>query len=106
MDGKIAIIAERYISMGFELVGLRDVFIKEGEEAVSTLEGLIPQKEYALIVCEEKIQARIEPSRLRELETSIDPLIIFIPSSKGEGTTETVRHMAKRVLGVNIGETK
>jgi V/A-type H+-transporting ATPase subunit F len=106
MDGKIAIIAERYISMGFELVGLRDVFIKSGDEAVSTLEKLIPEKEYALIVCEEKIQAKIVPARLRELETSIAPLIVFIPSSKNEGGAETVRHMAKRVLGVNIGETK
>ncbi len=103
MNGKIGIVAERYISMGFELVGIKDVFIRSGQEAASTVDHLISQNEYALIVCEEKIKESMEGARVRELETSINPLVIFIPSYGASGNTESVSVMAKRILGVKIG---
>ncbi len=101
--GKIAVIGEREIALGFKLSGIKDVFISEGKEASSTLLRLMASKEYDLVIASYSIRLSLSPNALRATETAMKPLVIFIPSEKElSEQSESVEALAKRVLGVDI----
>ncbi len=99
---KIVVIAERYVALGFKLIGIPDVFIEENEAAVDLLSKFIASKEYDLIIAEDNIQLYMSNSLLKAVEISINPLVVFIPSSESNIPIESVDKMAKRILGVTI----
>jgi V/A-type H+-transporting ATPase subunit F len=98
----IAVIGERELVLGFKLIGISDIFIKSGTEAVDTINKLIESRLYGLLLVSESIRKSIDINTARRMEYSLKPLIIFIPM-KGAGIeSETVEALAKRVLGVDI----
>ncbi len=99
---RIAVIAERYVALGFKLIGVADVFIEEGDSAVSLLSEFMDKKEFNLVMVEDRIQKRMSGSMLRSVKASIDPLVVFIPSPGSAVPLESVETLAKRVLGVDI----
>jgi V/A-type H+-transporting ATPase subunit F len=103
---KVAVIGEREIALGFKLVGIKDTFIKSGQEAVKLFLELMSSKTYNLILVSESIKNNMESSTLRLAETSLTPLVVFIPLPGVEEERESVEKLAKRVLGVDIGGLK
>ncbi len=99
---RIAVIAERYVALGFKLAGVPDVFISDGIEAVKMLGKLMEGKDYGIIVVEDRIRTHMSGQMLLAAETSVNPLVIFIPSPGSGSPSESVEEMAKRVLGVDI----
>jgi V/A-type H+-transporting ATPase subunit F len=101
--GRIAVVGERDVALGFKLVGIKDVFISDGKEAASTISKLMSSKEYDLIIASYKIKALLSPGARHTAETATKPLVIFIPSEKElSEESESVESLAKRVLGVDI----
>lgn len=102
---KIAVIGERETVLGFKLVGIKDAFIASGAEAVQLLRGMIEKKEYGLVIASNTILDYMDTSTLRMAETSLQPIIVFIPVAE-EKNKESVEQLARRVLGVNIQTLK
>lgn len=99
---RVAVIGEREIALGFELVGIKDTFIKSGAEAISKLSELMESKTYNLILVSEGIKAHMDKSMIRIADSSLTPLVVFIPMSGAEAQQESLEGLAKRVLGVDI----
>ena len=100
--GNIAIVAERELVLGFRLIGVEHSFIAEKEEGVKKLNDLLSEKKFSLIMVSEGIKPYMDSRTLRFIETSTDPVVVFIPVPGGEDL-ESVNELAKRVLGVDIG---
>ncbi|MEM3227500.1 MAG: V-type ATP synthase subunit F [Candidatus Micrarchaeaceae archaeon] len=98
---KIAVIGERDIALGFKLVGVKDIFIEEGEEAVGLLNEMLEKREYGLVIASNTMLDNMDTRSRRAAETSLKPIVVFIPVRE-EGDKESVEQLAKRVLGVDI----
>ncbi len=103
---KIAVIGERELALGFKLIGVKDVFMEEGEEAVSKFEGLLASKDYNLVMLSENLRPLMDSNLLRLAETSLRPIVIFIPIPGSGAKQESVETLAKRVLGIDIQSLK
>ncbi len=103
---KIAVIGERELVLGFKLIGVTDVFIKNDSEALQTLSELLSSQQYNLIMLSENLRSKMDSNLLRLADTSLKPLVIFIPIPGKEAEQESVERLAKRVLGVDISGLK
>lgn len=99
---KVAVIGEREIALGFRLIGIKDTYIKSGSDAVKQLASIMGSKTYNLILVSESIRSAMDGGMLRLAETSLTPLVVFIPLPGKEEERESVERLAKRVLGVDI----
>jgi len=97
----VCVIGEREAVLGFKLIGIRDVFEAEPGKAAQMLQQLI-SKDYTLIIATESVRKELKGSELRSIEVMLKPIVIFI-STPGEAEVESVESMAKRILGVKIG---
>lgn len=103
---RIAVIGEREIALGFKLVGVSDVFMETGENATRRFAEMLSDKEYGLVIVSESIRKALSKTMLKTAETTLRPLVVFIPApGTGEGE-ESVEALAKRILGVNIQSVK
>ena len=99
---KVAVIGERELALGFKLIGIRDVFMDSGQGAVRTLLEIISSKAYSLVLVSEGLRPHMDGAALHAAETSLSPLVVFIPMPGVEAERESVERLAKRVLGVDI----
>jgi V/A-type H+/Na+-transporting ATPase subunit F len=99
---KVAVIGEREIALGFRLIGIKDTFIKSGADAARQLSELMASKTYNLILISESVRSVMDGGLLRLADTSLSPLVVFIPLPGAEEERESVEKLAKRVLGVDI----
>ncbi|MCL4381540.1 V-type ATP synthase subunit F [Candidatus Marsarchaeota archaeon] len=97
----IAVIGERELVLGFKLIGISNIFITSGKEAVHLIGTLIESREYGLIFVSESIRKNMDIPMLNRIENTLRPLIVFIPMH-GIEKHESVEQLAKRVLGVDI----
>lgn len=101
-DGKIAVIGERELALGFRLVGLEHSYIYSGPEGVNKFLELYKSNEYSLIMLSESLKEHMDKRLIESIELSTKPLVVFIPLLKA-GEEESVGSLAKRILGVDIG---
>ncbi len=99
--GNIAIVGERALVLGFRLIGIENSFMAEGKKGAEKLMELYKSKKYSLIMASEKIKSEMDRKVLDSIETSANPLVVFIPLPGGE-EEESVSELAKRILGVDI----
>ncbi|HLH86657.1 MAG TPA: V-type ATP synthase subunit F [Thermoplasmataceae archaeon] len=100
--GSLAIIGERELVLGFRLIGIEDTFIAEGKDGAKKLMEIVRSGKYALIMVSENIRGHLEQAEMRYVDFSTFPVVVFIPMPGGK-EEESVRDLAKRVLGVDIG---
>ena len=100
--GNIAVIGERELVLGFRLVGVDNAFIAEKEKGMELLQEMMREKKFSLIMVSESIKSVMDQRALRAVDTSIDPVVVFIPLPGGQDL-ESVNDLAKRILGVEIG---
>jgi len=102
--GRLAIVGERELAIGYRLIGIDDTFIVNDEEASKKIQELYSSGEFGLIIASDSVRSKIPSKFLSEIEGSIEPLILFLPSLKetSEEDKESIAALAKRVLGVNI----
>lgn len=99
--GNIAIVGERALVLGFRLIGVENSFMAEGKKGMEKLLEIYKSKKYSLIMVSESIKSEIDKKTLNSIETSTNPLVVFIPLPGGKDE-ESVSELAKRILGVDI----
>jgi len=97
-------VGDRDLVIGYRLIGIDDTFIVDDEEASKKIQELYSSGEFGLIIASDSVRSKIPSKFLSEIEGSIEPLVLFLPSLKEttEEDKESIAALAKRVLGVNI----
>ena len=103
-SGRIAIVGDRELVIGYRLIGIDDTFIVDDEDTSKKIQELYSSDEFGLIIASDSVRARLPSKFLSEIEESIEPLVLFMPSQKEttEQSEESIAALAKRVLGINI----
>ncbi len=102
--GKIAFIGERELAIGFKLVGIENIYPVNGDYFQEKLKEIFDSGEYGLILASNSYIDKLDKKFLNLLETSVSPLVIFIPVNQLK-EEETIADLARKVLGLklNIG---
>ena len=66
-------------------------------------ENYINLKKYNVILASQSFQKNLKVDEINEYAGSMDPLVIFIPLP-GIKEEESVYDLAKRILGIDIGD--
>ena len=101
-SGRIAVIGERELVIGYRLLGMDDTFIVSKDDANKTLQELFSSSKFGLIIVSEFVRNLLPSTFRTKIEASIEPLVLFMPSLQGNIQEESISVLAKRVLGVNI----
>ena len=91
--------------IGYRLIGIDDTFIVSNEEDASKkIQELYSSGEFGLIIASNSMRTKLSSKFLAEIEESIEPLVLFMPSQKeaSEEDEESIAALAKRVLGISI----
>jgi V/A-type H+-transporting ATPase subunit F len=102
VSGKIAVVGERELVLGYRLLGVDETFSVTKEDAQSTLLDLLTSGKYGLIVVSDNVRRFISNTLKERLESSIVPLVLFLPPIGKENVEESLSSLAKRVLGVDL----
>jgi len=102
--GRLAVVGDRELVIGYRLIGIDDTFIVDDVNAVKKIQELYSSGEFGLIIASDSIRSKLPSKYLSEIEESIEPLVLFMPPQK-ESTKEdeeSIAALAKRVLGINM----
>jgi V/A-type H+-transporting ATPase subunit F len=101
--GRIAVAGERELVLGYRLLGVNDAFVTQPEDAQKTVMDLFNSNKYGLIIAGSQVRRHLSNNARSKLESSIIPLVVFMPSpySKESGE-ESLSLLARRVLGVDL----
>ena len=102
-SGKIAVVGDRELVLGYRLLGVEDAFITSREDAQKVLLDLLNSSNYGLIIASNEVRKALSASAREKIESSIIPLVFFMPpldsAAKDE---ESLALLARRVLGVDL----
>jgi V/A-type H+-transporting ATPase subunit F len=101
-SGKIAVVGERELVLGYRLLGVEDAFIASGSEAQKIVMDLFNSNNYGLVVVGNEARMALSAGTREKLESSIIPLVVFMPSLNSQATEESLSLLARRVLGVDL----
>ena len=101
-SGRIAVVGERELVIGYSLLGIEDTFIATGEEASKTIQDLYTSGKFSLIIASDAVRTSLPMVFRKKIEASIEPLVIFMPALEGNIQEESIAALAKRVLGISI----
>ena len=99
----IAVIGKESYLIGFQLVGIENIFkIDNGnkKKANELVEQFISEKKYKLIIMDEDVFSLLNEYLKDKVIASTDPL--FFVLSKEKEQDESLKLMMKRALGVDI----
>ncbi len=101
--GKIAVVGEKELVLGYRLLGVEDAVPVTRQDSQKAVMDLFNSGKYNLIIVGNEARKGLSPAVLDKLESSIVPLVVFMPSADGaEVAEESLSKLAKRVLGVDI----
>ena len=104
-SGRLAVVGDRELVIGYRLIGIDDTFIVSDEEdAGKKIQELYSSGEFGLIIASNSMRDKLSSKFIAEIEESIEPLVLFMPSQKetAEEDKESIAALAKRVLGISI----
>ena len=100
--GSIAVIGERELVIGYRLLGINETFLVSKEESFRTLEKVFSSNKFAMIIASQFVRDSLPLVFKSKVEGSINPLVIFMPSLRGDIHEESISSLARRVLGINV----
>ncbi len=100
--GRIAVVGERELVIGYSLLGIEDTYIVSGEDASKVIQDLFASGKFSLIISSDSTRANLPILFRKKIESSIEPLVIFMPALRGDIQEESIATLAKRVLGISI----
>lgn len=100
--GRIAVVGDRQLVLGYRLLGIDDTYIAEEEEVVQIMQKLFYSNEFGFIVASRSVRDALSPTFRAKIDASIEPLVIFMPSLQEGVKEESIPDLARRVLGVDI----
>jgi V/A-type H+/Na+-transporting ATPase subunit F len=101
-SGKIAVVGERELVLGYRLLGVQDAFQAGKDDVQKIVMDLFNSNEYALIIIGNQARGGLSASVKERLESSITPLVVFMPSLDSQAREESLSILARRVLGVDL----
>ncbi len=103
-SGLIAVMGERELVIGYRLLGINDTFLvsEKGDESFKTMEKLFSSHKFAMIIASQFVRDSLPQLFRLKVEASIHPLVLFMPSLKGDIHEESISSLARRVLGINV----
>jgi len=101
-SGKIAVVGDRELVLGYRLLGVEAAFVASRENAQKLLMDLFDSNGYGLIIAGDDVRKALSAAARDKLESSIVPLVVFMPSTTSEVAEESLSKLAKRVLGVDL----
>ena len=104
-SGRLAVVGDRELVIGYRLIGIDDTFIVSDEEDASKkIQELYSSGEFGLIIASNSMRAKLSSKFVAEIEESIEQLVLFIQSQKEaeDEDKESIAALAKRVLGISI----
>lgn len=103
VSGKIAVVGDRELVLGYRLLGVEDAFIATKDDAQKTLMDLFNSSGYGLIVAGNAVRSALSQVARDKLDSSIIPLVVFMPPVDAAAPQEeSLSKLARRVLGVDI----
>ena len=103
VSGKIAIVGDRELVIGYRLIGIDDTFIIDNDDASKKVHELYSSGNFGLIIAIDSHRNKLPPKFLSQIEESIEPLVLFMPSQKESNEEEeSIASLAKRILGIKI----
>jgi V/A-type H+/Na+-transporting ATPase subunit F len=100
--GRTAVLGERELAIGFRLLGLPDVVETTPATAQQDFERLASRSDLSLLVVSQSVRAALSEAQRNAAESSLAPLVVFVPGPSGEYEVESISQLAKRVLGVTL----
>jgi V/A-type H+-transporting ATPase subunit F len=102
-SGKIAVVGDRELVLGYRLLGVEDASVVGKEDSQKVLMDLFNSNEFGLIVAGDEVRKTISHAAREKLEASIIPLVVFMPPlDSAAPAEESLSKLARRVLGVDI----
>jgi V/A-type H+-transporting ATPase subunit F len=101
-SGKIAVVGDRELVLGYRLLGVEDAFIVGKEDVQKVVMDLFNSEGYGLIIVGSEARKGLSASTRDKLESSIIPLVVFMPSLDSAAAEESISLLARRVLGVDL----
>lgn len=101
-SGRIAVVGERELVIGYSLLGIEDTFEASGEEASKAIQDLYSSGKFSLIIASDAVRNALPAIFRKKIEASIEPLVLFMPAMEGNIQEESIAALAKRVLGISI----
>ena len=102
-SGRIAVVGERELVLGYRLLGVEDAFITGREDSQKVLLDLFNSNNYGLIVAGNDVRKALSSAARDKLESSIIPLVVFMPPlDSAAPAEESLSKLARRVLGVDL----
>jgi V/A-type H+/Na+-transporting ATPase subunit F len=100
--GKIAVVGEKELVLGYRLLGVEDATTAGKEDAQKTVLDYFNSGKYGLIIVGDAARKGLSAATREKLESSIVPLVVFMPSTSSTVAEESLSRLAKRVLGVDL----
>lgn len=106
---RVAVIADEITSIGYKLIGIRDVFVVRSKwDAVKTIRALREMPNVGIILVGESISEYVkdEIEEWKKEVKKIYPIVLSIPDIKSinEKIEDPIRNLVKRAIGVDILE--
>jgi V/A-type H+-transporting ATPase subunit F len=100
--GRVAVVGDRELVIGYRLIGIDDTFIVGREDANKTMQEVFSSGNFDLIIASESVSATLPAAFRSRVEESIEPLVLFMPPIQENLQEESIAALAKRVLGISI----
>ena len=104
--GGTVVLGERELAIGFRLIGMQDVVEVTPETAGREFQKAMASGQFSLVVASQSVRKSLTESQRAAAESSLAPLVVFVPPPSGEYEVESVEALAKRVLGVTLAMPK
>lgn len=96
---KICVLGKKEFVIGFQLCGIKDIFIIDENSFVEKFEECFNMQDAGVLIVEEKYFAGMPQYIKRKVEKALSPVVI--PVSE-ESKSDDIKHLIKRCLGVEL----
>jgi len=100
--GRTVVLGERELAIGFRLIGLKDVIDVTPENAVEQFQRVMNDGSFNLVIASQSIRPKLSDAQRAHADSSLTPLVVFVPTPTGSFEVESINALAKRVLGVTL----
>ncbi len=94
----LAVVGSEMFSLGFDLIGVQDIFDADKNNAVQVMEDLISSKDFKLVIVEEQVMGYLPRFLWHRVVNNSHPLFVIIGPDAGNVLDEKV----KRAVGADI----
>jgi V/A-type H+-transporting ATPase subunit F len=104
-EPRTVVLGERELAIGFRLIGLKDVVEVTPDTAAREFQKAFSSGQFNLIIASQSVKANLNENQRFAADSSLKPLVVFVPTPGGEYEVESLNALAKRVLGVSLSAT-